>query len=457
MLISKGTQQRERIRKPPSDSPCCCRFFEEVGHTGNTRVVYPICCGIDVHKKIIVASIAKLQPDGTVTHDVQTFPVFNEDLIRLRDWLLTNNCHDVLMESTGKYWIPLLNVLEPYVRVQLTHPKYVRAIKGKKTDKNDAERISDLFMNDQVRSSFIPPKEIRDLRTLCRYRFKLVAMRCGEKKRYQDCMTVSNVTLAGVLSDSFGKSGTEIMEYVLSGQPIEETQLKTHIYGKARQKADDILKSVRGCAFDDAQKIKINLVKDHLEQLEAKIANVEGLMLQCTQNNLTHQVELLCTIPGIDKLAAVQILSEIGADMTVFETSKHLTSWAGLSPCNDESAGKHKSKRIARAGTYLKPLLIQCAWSAVRSKKEPYFATKFYRLVRRKEKKKAIVAIARMMLTCIYQMLSTGEVFNPVDLHTAQTAKRSLSLTEETAISFLAGLGYDAKIIRSLKTIVASG
>ena len=419
--------------------------------------MYPICCGIDVHKKIIVASIAKLQPDGTVTHDVQTFPVFNEDLNRLRDWLLSNDCHDVLMESTGKYWIPLFNLLEAHVHVQLTHPKYVRAIKGKKTDKNDAQRIADLFMNDQVRSSFIPPKEIRDLRTLLRYRFKLVAMRSSEKKRYQDCMTVSNVTLAGVLSDSFGKSGTEIMEYILSGQPIDDVQIKQHIYRKAKVKTTDILKSVRGCVFDDAQKIKLNLVKDHLKQLDAKIANAEQLAFQCAQNNLTRQVELLCTLPGVDTLAAIQILSEIGADMTVFETSKHLTSWAGLSPCNDESAGKHKTKRIARAGTYLKPLLIQCAWSAVRSKKVPYFATKYYRLIRRKEKKKAIVAIARMMLTCIYQMLSTGEVFNPVDLLTTQPVQRIPSITEETAIAFLAGLGYDEDGIRCLKQKIASG
>jgi transposase len=422
----------------------------------DTRIVYPICCGIDVHKKIITASIAKLQPDGTVTHDIQEYPVFNEDLIRLRDWLLSNDCHEVLMESTGKYWIPLFNILESHVHVQLTHPKYTRSIKGKKTDKNDARRISNLFMNDLVRASFIPPKEIRDLRTLSRYRFKLVSMRSSEKKRYQDCMTVSNVTLAGVLSDSFGKSGTEIMECVLSGQPIDEAEIEKHIYGKAKSKTEDILKSVQGCVFDDIQKIKLNLVKDHIKSLDAKIADIERIMFQCAQN-LTHQVRLLCTLTGVKTLAAVEILSEIGADMSVFETSKHLTSWAGLSPCNDASAGKQKSKRIARAGTYLKPLLIQCAWAAVRSKKEPYFRTKYYRLIRRLGKKKAIVAIARMMLTCIYQMLSTGEVFNPVDLHAEPPAKRTPSLTEENAISFLAGLGYDVEIIRSLKPMEPSG
>ena len=428
------------------------------GVTGNIRIVYPICCGIDVHKKIIVACIAKLQPDGTVTHDIQTFPVFNEDLIRLRDWLLSNDCYDVLMESTGKYWIPLFNILEPLVRVQLTHPKYVRSIKGKKTDKNDARRIANLFMNDQVRSSFIPPKQIRDLRTLSRYRYKLVAMRSSERKRYQDCMTVSNVTLAGVLSDSFGKTGTEIMECILSGKPIEEADLRKHIYGRAKVNTEDILKSVRGCTFDDAQKIKINMVKDHLKYLDAQIANIEELMFQCAKGNLAPQVKLLCTLPGVDTLSAVQILSEIGADMSVFETSKHLTTWAGLSPGNDESAGKKKSTRISRAGTYLKPLLIQCAWSAVRSKKIPYFATKFYRLVRRKEKKKAIVAIARMMLTCIYQMISTGEVFNPVDSQAVQSEKkRTSSTTEEDAISYLVGLGYDGEAIRSLKPKAESG
>jgi transposase len=424
---------------------------------GNIRIVYPICCGVDVHKKIIVASIAKLQPDGTVTHDIQTYPVFNEDLLRLRDWLLSNNCHDVLMESTGKYWIPLFNILEPHVHVQLTHPKYVRAIKGKKTDKNDAQRISDLFMNDQVRASFIPPKEIRELRTLCRYRYKLVSMRSSERKRYQDCMTVSNVTLAGVLSDSFGKTGTKIMEYVLSGKPIEETQLKECIYGRAKQKTADILKSVDGCAFTDAQKIKINMVKDHLKRLDATIADIEQLAFLYAQNNLDDQVKLLCTIPGVDTLSAVQILSEIGADMSVFETSKHLTSWAGLAPCNDQSAGKQKSKRIARAGVYLKPLLIQCAWAAIRCKKTPYFATKYYRLLRRKEKKIAIIAIARMMLACIHHILSTGEVFNPVDLKLIQPMKQAPSMSEEAAIAFLAGLGYDGELIRSLKPKVAPG
>ena len=420
-------------------------------------MVYPICCGINVHKKVIVACIAKLQPDDSVTHEVKSFPVFNEDLVQLRDWLLSDNCTDVLMESTGKYWIPLYNVLEQHVHVQLTHPKYVRAIKGKKTDKNDAVRIADLFMNDYIRASFIPPKGIRDLRTLSRYRCKLVGERSSEKKRYQDCMTVSNVTLAGVLSDSFGKTGAEVMECILSGQPFDEAQVKRHIYGAARQKTDDILKSVRGCAIDDAQRIKLNLVKDHIVWLNEVIAGIEGLMWHCAQAYVEPQVKLLCTLPGIDTLAAMQILSEIGADMSVFDTSRHLCSWAGLSPCSDESAGKRKSKRISRAGTYLKPLLIQCAWFAIRSKQVPYFAMKYYRLIRRKEKKVAIVAIARMMLTCIYQMLSTGEAFHPVDLDCAQPASRTPSISEESAISFLAGLGYDAASLRSLKPLVTSG
>jgi transposase len=399
-----------------------------------------------VHKKLIVACIAKLQTDGSVKHDIRKFPVFFEDLIQMREWLLANDCHHVLMESTGKYWVPLLNVFKGHLQVYLTHPKYVRAIKGKKTDENDAERIADLFMNDQVRTSFIPPEEICELRTLCRYRVKLVNMRSSEKARYQDCMTVSNVTLAGVLSDSFGKSGIAIMERVLSGEPYTDEDIKPLIFGRAKAKTDLILKSVRGCSFTFAQRLKIMEIKDHLKSINEKIQLIEDNVSELAQP-YAHLVKLLCTMPGIDTLAAIQILSEIGCDMSVFESSKHLTNWAGLAPCNDNSAGKKKSTRISKAGAYIKPLLVQCANAAVHSKKEPYFANKYWRLRRRKDHKRAIVAIARMMLTCVHQMLTAGEVFRPADLEQVGVKKKTSPLTVDKALAFLAEQGLDVSAL----------
>jgi hypothetical protein len=271
-------------------------------------------------------------------------------------------------------------------------------------------------------------------------------MRSSEKNRYQDCLTVSNIALASVLTDSFGKTGTEIMELILSGESYDDATISSHVYGRARSKMDDILKSLHGFAFTDSQKEKIGLIKDHLRHLDTEISFIEQRMIQMAQPHW-HLVELMCTIPGISKMAAVEILAEIGADMSVFESSKHLASWAGLAPCNDQSAGKKKSTKISRAGVYLKPLLVQCARAASRSKREPYFANKYWRLRRRKDDGRAIIAIARMMLTCIYQMLSTGEVFNPVDIDDVKPTVNTSSLTVDAALAFLAAQGYDISSI----------
>jgi transposase len=405
----------------------------------------------------MTATIAILNQDGTVHHITQTFSIFNSDLDRLRDWLLLHDCHHALMESTGKYWIPVFNRLEPYMEVHLTHPKYVRAIKGRKTDKNDSIHIADLFMNDQVYFSYIPPLRIRELRSLARYRCKLVYMRNSEKNRYQNCLTVSNVALASVLSDSLGKSALAIMEYIQKNPSFTDADILKLILGKARKHKAEILEAVHGCAIPDIEKLKINAILSHLRYLDAQIDNIEAqmaLMIQPYQ----HLIDLLCTIPGIGTVAATQIIAEIGTDMSMFESSKHLAHWAGLSSGNDESAGKKKNVHISRAGVYLKPMLIQCARSAARCKYEPYFANKYYRLKHRKGDKRAITAIARMMLTCIYQILSLGEVFNPTDLYKKEPVKNTPhALTVESALAFLAKQGYDVSSIKQPDGLPVSG
>ena len=409
------------------------------------KIVYPICCGVDVHKRTIVATIAITDKNNSTRYFTKTFSTFNSDLIRFRTWLNERQCFHVCMESTGKYWIPVFNILEEAnFHVLLTHPKYVRAIKGKKTDKKDSKWIADLFKFDMVRSSFIPPKDIRALRELARYRFKLVCMRSSEKNRYQNCMTVSNIGLANVLSDPFGKTAKDIMKYVLSSSIFDEEQCKKLIQKSAKKKTELILDSIRGCQIQSDQRFKMNEAGAHMEYLNQAILRTEVELFTRIQPYMPIVEHLATQLPGVTQLSAAFIIAEIGADMSVFESSKHLASWAGLAPANNESAGKKKSVRISKAGQFLKPLLVQCALAAAKATKEPYFAIKYQNIKKRRGHKKAIIAIARMMLTCIYHMIQTGEVFNPSDYGELYSpVSRKQYVTDESAIAFLAAQGYD--------------
>ena len=355
------------------------------------------------------------------------------------------------MESTGKYWIPVFNILEDHVKVILTHPKYVRAIKGQKTDKKDSKWIADLFKHDLVRASFIPPREVRAWRELARYRAKLAHMKTSEKNRFQNCMTISNIQLASILSDPFGKTATGIMSHLLSSDVFDKKICENLIQKSAKKKTELILKSVDGCNIQPDQKFKMNKAKEHMDFLNKAIFQTECelyVRMKPHESGIKH----IAQIPGVSELSAALIFAETGTDMTVFESSKHLISWAGLSPANNESAGKKKSVRISKAGQFLKPLLVQCALAAVKSKKEPYFAIKYNRIKKRRGHKKAIIAIARMILTCIYHMMSTGEVFNPSDYKELQnlSTKKSQKFDENTAIEFLRKQGYDISLLKKV-------
>lgn len=413
------------------------------------KIVYPICCGVDVHKKTIVATIAVTDTDNITRYFTETFSTLNSDLIRFRTWLSDQKCFHVCMESTGKYWIPVFNILEEAsIHVLLTHPKYVRAIKGKKTDQKDSKWIADLFKFDIVRASFIPPKDIRALRELARYRYKLVCMRSSEKNRYQNCMTVSNIALANVLSDPFGKTATNIMKYVLSSAIFDEELCKKLIQKAAKKKTELILDSIRGCHLEADQRFKMNEASAHMDYLNNAILRTEVELFTRIQPYMPIVEHLADQLPGISLLSATLIISEIGVDMSIFETSKHLASWTGLAPANNESAGKKKSVRISKAGQFLKPLLVQCALAAIKNKKEPYFAIKYQKIKKRRGHKKAIIAIARMMITCIYHLILTGEIFNPSDREELYTpAPRKQILNEESAIAFLAAQGYDVSAL----------
>lgn len=406
------------------------------------KIVRPICCGMDVHKNIIVATIGITNKKTRITEYIQeTFSTLNPDLLNLKQWLINHKCFDACMESTGKYWIPIF--LEDEINIYLTHPKYVKAIKGKKTDKKDSKWICDLFKHDLIKFSFIPPKEIRALREISRYRYKLVGMRSSERNRYQNCMTVSNIGIGSVFSDPFGKSAQAIMKEVLESDIIEDEKILKCVHGSCKNK-DKILDSIKHCNIETDQRFKMNESMTHMEELQVHIDNCEIEMMKRAAP-MFDQFMHITQLPGISTLSAILIISEIGVDMKQFESDKQLTCWAGLAPANNESANKKKSVRISKAGQYLKPLLVQCALGAIKDK-EGYFGIKYSRIKKRRGHKKAIIAIARMMLVSIYHMILTGETFNPSDYESFRNPKppiKQQDLTEESAIEFLKKSGFD--------------
>ena len=384
------------------------------------KIVYPICCGMDVHKSFVVACIATTNDHGVTNYKSKRFSTFTGDLRRCADWLSENNCKDVCMESTGKYWIPIYNILEHTCNIVLAHPRYVKAIRGKKTDKRDAKWIADIFKHDLVSGSFIPPADIRQLRDLVRYHWKLTNFNVGEKNRAQNCLTVSNIKLDDVFSDVFGKAASAITTRLLeSNEPFD---VKPYLTKNIKKPIEQIQAAVDGemCA-EQAEKLRI--IRSHMDSLELCKLNLESLILS-TAEKYIPQLNLVMTAPGIQSFAAIGIISEIGVDMSVFPTSKHLCSWAGLTPQNNESAGKKKTTRISRAGAYIKPLLVQCALCAIRTKQFPEVRNRYLALKKRRGHKKAIIAIARMLLTAIYNILKWNEVYNsgPVD----KVAKRPI-------------------------------
>ena len=382
------------------------------------KIVYQTCCGVDVHKSFLVATIIKTTSGVQPSYQKKRFSTFNNSILEFKKWLLDNSCQDVCMESTGKYWVPVFNLLEDELNVTIANPKWVKAVKGNKDDTKDSKWIGDLFRLGLVPGSYIPCKPIRILREFTRYRYKLTSCRSSEKNRFQNALTVCNIALDSVVSDIFGKSATSVIDYLLeqSDNSINHEEISSRLLRSLKKKSESVIESIEGYQMTDAQKYRIRLVHAHMDYITSTISDIDS-MIDSLVEPYENAVQLLCTIPGIDRSSAITIISEIGTDMTQFSNPKRLCCWAGLTPGNNESAGKKKSVRITRAGVYLKPALVQAAHAAVQSNKSPYYKAKYERIMKRRGKKRAIIAVARMLLTAVYHMLSTGEAWNPTDLY----------------------------------------
>jgi transposase len=359
-------------------------------------------CGLDVHQATVVACLLIVRKDGKVQKQIRMFGTTTRELVGRREWLLSEGCTHVAMESTGVYWKPIYAVLEGALEIVVANAQHIKKVPGRKTDVKDAEWIADLLCHGLLRSSFVPPKPIRELRDLLRYRRKLVESQAAERNRLLKVLETANIKLANVATDVFGMSGRLMLRALIEGKatPQEMAELAK---GLLRKKIPELQLALEG-RLEEHHRFRLELQLQRLEAAEKDLAALELRIRQKLEPYAT-QLALLDEIPGVDWTLAAVIIAELGVDMSVFGSSSQLASWAGVCSGNNESAGKRKSTRIPSGNVYLKSGLVEAANAAARAK-GTYLRDKFFRLKARRGYKRAVVAIAHKILIAIYHMLS---------------------------------------------------
>ncbi len=402
------------------------------------EVLYPRCAGLDVHKDTVVACVRCVT--APKAHEVRTFGTTTRELLELSDWLESVGCTHVAMEATGVYWKPVWHLLEDRFELILANAQHVRNVPGRKTDVADATWIADLLAHGLVRSSFVPPARIQELRDLTRARKQFVREIAQHSQRIQKVLETANVKLASVLSDILTQSGRAMLAAIVAGEDDPE-RLADLAKGSARKKRASLIEALRGHVTDH-HRTMIRLHLDLIRAIESALAEVDDAVGKALEP-ISRAAELLKTMPGIGDIAAHVILAEIGADMSRFPTSGHLISWAGLCPRNDESAGKRRSTRVRKSGTWLKTTLVTAAWSAARSK-NTYLRAQFLRIKSRRGPKKAILAVAASMLTAAYYMLRDGVEYR--DLGADYFDRRDKAKAAVRLLRRLDALGYKVEV-----------
>ena len=367
------------------------------------EILHPRCAGLDVHKDSVVACARIVAAKGVEQH-VETFATTTAALLRLSDWLTGYGITHVAMEATGVYWRPVWHVLEGSFDLVLANAMHIKNVPGRKTDVNDAMWIADLLAHGLIRSSFVPPTSVQELRTLTRTRKQLVRERASHVQRIDKVLQDANLKLGSVLSDIMGQSGRAILTALVAGETDPE-QLVTLVSDRVKARRREIVEALRG-RVTPHHRFLLQLHLDQVATLEEAIAKVDAEVGESLAP-FRAAAQRLTTIPGVSAVAAAVLVAEIGIDMTRFATAGHLRSWAGLCPTNDESAGKRRSTRLRKGAPWLKTTLVQTAWCATRAKKS-YLRAQFLRLKARRGPRKAIVAVAASILTAAYFMLARG-------------------------------------------------
>lgn len=401
------------------------------------RPILKCCCGIDVHKSMIKACIAKGPLNKSPKIEIRTYSTMTQDLIKLSEWLKENKVEAVAMESTGVYWKPIFNILESDFPVSIANPQYIKKIPGKKTDVSDSEWIATLLRCGLIPKSFIPPALIRELRDLNRTRRKEVEHLASEKNRIQKVLEDANIKLTSVVSKVDGVSSMKMIEALLNQEEITREDIIAMVHGKLKNKIDALLKALDGRLTDHHR----YLLRFHLNQIAFLADQVKQLddMIQKKMKIFRKEADLIRTVPGIGQNTASAIIAEIGTDMSQFPDEAHLSSWAGICPGNNESAGVKKNGKIRKGNKYLKATLCEAAWSASKKKGSAYSAY-YNSIAKRKGKKRALVALAHRMLMDIFRVLETGEPY--VDEGAEAVYERNSYGRQKSAIRFLENSGY---------------
>jgi transposase len=395
------------------------------------------CCGLDVHKDIVVACVLMGPPERRTQKDIRTYGTTTTELERLRDWLRQVGCTHVGMESTGVYWVPVYTVLEGSFELIVGNAAHMKNVPGRKTDVKDAQWIAELIRYGLIRKSFVPPKWQRGLRDLTRYRRKLVEAQASERNRLQRLLETCNVKLASVATDVFGKSGREMLRALIKGDAAAE-QMAQLARGRLRKKLDALVLALRG-NVEAHHRFMLEMQLGRVEDIEANIAVVDGKIDEVIQPHRAD-FERLMTIPGVDRVVAVTVIAELGVDMNVFPTVAHAAAWTGVCPGNNESAGKRMGQRKRRGNVHLATALIQAGFAASRAK-NTYLKARFWKIAGRAGKKRAAVAVAHSILKAVYQMLKASVDYKDLG---ADYLDRFLNRrAEQRLVQRLRSMGYE--------------
>jgi transposase len=403
------------------------------------KVLYGKCAGLDVHKDTVVAC-ARIQRRGKATYTVETFGTTTSELLRLSSWLAEKAVTHVAMEASGVYWKPVWHVLEGTFELVLANAMHIKNVPGRKTDVNDATWISDLLAHGLIRPSFVPEQHVQELRTLTRTRKQLVRERARHLQRIHKTLEDANIKIGSVISDIDGKSGLAILRALIEGR-TDPQDLVAVTTGRLRADDQTLMEALRGRVTTN-HRFLLRLHVDQLTTLDKAIASVDKEVERLLEP-FRRNIDLLKTIPGVSDNVAQVIVAEIGFEMSRFPTAGHLISWAGMCPCNDESAGKRRSNRLRKGAPWLKPSLVQAAWSA-KNMKKTYLRSQFFRIRARRGPKKAAVAVAASMLTAAYYMLRDGVPYS--DLGVDYFDRRDQSKTIKRLVQRLHDLGVDVQL-----------
>jgi len=405
------------------------------------QILYERCCGLDVHKKSITACI--ITPEGK---EIKTFGTMTGDILELVDWIKSKNCTHVAMESTGVYWKPIYNLLEAEeIETLVVNAQHIKAVPGRKTDVKDAEWIAELLRHGLLKGSYIPKREQRELRELVRYRKSLINERTREVNRLQKVLEGCNIKLSSVISDIMGVSGRSMIEAIINN--VDDPKLLSQLAkGRMKKKRKELERALRGLVGPHQRKLLSAQLK-HIDFLDGQIALLDREIGERLRP-FEEELELIDTIPGVGRRTAETVVAEIGIDMDRFPSDAHLSSWAGMAPGNNESAGKRKSGRTKKGNKTLRSALVEAARAASKTK-DTYLSAQYRRIAARRGKNRAAVAVGHTILVIIYHILKKRQPY--IELGADYFDKRKKQTVVKNTVKRLEALGYKV----TLEAVVA--